>query len=87
MTSTNIKRAVLIKEFKYAFLSILQENNAEFRLYLSDSLPNNFPLIVKKTRRKPTELTELAKQVILSLMQENDPILKKAIIDAYNHEN
>jgi hypothetical protein len=78
MTSTSIKKTVLIKEIKYAFLSILQENNAEIR----DLLPNNFPLIVKKTRRKPTELTELIKQVILSLIQENNPEIMELLTNA-----
>ncbi len=69
MTATAIQQ-VSNEDIKQAILALIRENNAEFKQFLSDALPNAKPIVSKKTPKKAVE-----KQVV----QEEQPVKKERI--------
>lgn len=65
MTSTAIQQ-VSTEDIKQAILSLVRENNAEFKQFLGDVLPKSTPIVAKKTAKKP-------------LVQEVSPVKKERI--------
>lgn len=69
MTATAIQQ-VSNEDIKQAILALIRENNAEFKQFLGDALPNAKPIVSKKTPKKAVE-----KQVV----QEEQPVKKERI--------
>lgn len=66
MTATAIQQ-VSNEDIKQAILALIRENNAEFKQFLGDALPNAKPIVSKKTPKKAVE-----KQVV-----QEEPSVKK----------
>jgi hypothetical protein len=69
MTATAIQQ-VSNEDIKQAILALIRENNAEFKQFLGDALPNAKPIVSKKAPKK-----EAKNQVV----QEEQPIKKERI--------
>jgi hypothetical protein len=69
MTATAIQQ-VSNEDIKQAILALIRENNAEFKQFLGDALPNAKPIVSKKAPKKAVE-----KQVV----QEEQPVKKERI--------